>query len=225
MIIKCDRQNRFKLWLQWIVANAMGELLGLGTVSIVALFLASRLDESVVSTLLFALLMILLGAFEGIAIGLAQWIVLRKIISRLTKRSWINASLIGAVIAWTLEMLPSTVINLAAQSESIPLVINEVQVILLASITGVVLGFILALPQWLVLRRYVRRANWWLGANSVAWAFGLPLIFLVAGTVTEGAAKLQIIATLLLAIATAGGIVGAIHGIVLVWVLRLKRSN
>ena len=63
-------------------------------------------------------------------------------------------------------------------------------------------------------------AGWWFTANSVAWAFGMPLVFLVAGAVPEGAVAFQVIATMLLTIAAAGGIVGAIHGLVLVWFVR-----
>lgn len=63
---KIARPNRLQLWLQWIAANALGKLIGLGTVSIVGLFVASKLAKSVgiVPTVSFALLLIVLGAFE-----------------------------------------------------------------------------------------------------------------------------------------------------------------
>ena len=37
-----NQKIRFKLWLQWIAANAMGELLGLGIVGVIAFFIASK---------------------------------------------------------------------------------------------------------------------------------------------------------------------------------------
>lgn len=226
-MIKVNQKNRLKLWLQWIVANALGELLGLGTVGVMGLLITSKLGESVSreSTIFFALLMIILGAFEGAVIGLAQWLVLRRIVNRLSSRSWVLASLMGAVSAWILGMLPSTIISLSSQEKSSSPDFNEAQIMLLAVVMGMVLGIILALPQWMVLRKYTWRAGWWFGANSIAWAFGMPLVFLVAGTVTEGAAIFQIIVTMLLTIAAAGGIVGAIHGIVLMWVVRPKYSG
>ena len=157
-MIQTKGKNRFKLWLQWIVANALGELVGLGTVSLVALFVYAQFDESVsnVATVLFALLMILLGAFEGLAIALAQWLVLRQIIRRIALRVWIVATLIGAIIAWFLGMLPGAIAHLTnSATETPPPVMNEAQVIFLTSVMGVILGLILAFPQWLVLRNYL----------------------------------------------------------------------
>ena len=111
--MKVNQRNRLKLWLQWIAANALGELLGLGTLGLIGFLIASKFDESVSrgATISFALLMIMLGAFEGAVIGLAQWLVLRRIVNRLSIRDWVLASLIGTVMAWTLGMLPSTIVN------------------------------------------------------------------------------------------------------------------
>ena len=53
----------------------------------------------------------------------------------------------------------------------------------------------------------------------------MSLVFLVTGTIPEGAAAFQVIAKMLLTIAAAGGIVGAIHGLVLVWIVRPKQSG
>ena len=225
MMVKVNQRNRGKLWLQWLAANALGELLGLGTVAVIGFLMTSKFEKSVGrgATISFALLMIVLGAFEGAVIGLAQWLVLRRIVNRLSSRSWVVASLIGAVMAWTLGMLPSSLMNLTSQGESTSPDLSEVPIILLASFMGVILGIILALPQWIVLRKYVVHAGWWFGANSVAWAFGMPLVFSVAGTVPEGAAAFQVLATMLLTIAAAGGIVGAIHGLVLVWLVKPKQ--
>ena len=89
---------------------------------------------------------------------------------------------------------------------------------------GFILGIILTLPQWIVLRKYVVRAGCWFGANGVAWAFGMLLVFLVAETVAEGAVAFSVIAMMLLTITAAGGIVGAIHGFVLIWIIRPKQS-
>ncbi len=144
-MIQTKGKNCFKLWLQWIVANALGELVGLGTVSLVALFVSAQFDESVsnVATVLFALLMILLGAFEGLAIALAQWLVLRQIIRRIALRVWIVATLIGAIIAWFLGMLPSAIAYLTnSATETPPPVMNEAQVIFLTSVMGLTVRLI-----------------------------------------------------------------------------------
>lgn len=62
----------------------------------------------------------------------------------------------------------------------------------LAWLTGFALGVTLSVPQWLVLRRYVKRAVWWILANAVAWAFGMQIIF-VAASNTPPAAYLLLV--------------------------------
>jgi hypothetical protein len=39
-------------------------------------------------------------------------------------------------------------------------------------------GAVLSFAQWLVLRGKVKRAGLWIPANMLAWAFGMPVIFL-----------------------------------------------
>jgi hypothetical protein len=97
--------------------------------------------------------------------------------------------------------------------------------LILASAMGGILGVVLAAPQWRVLRQYVRRAAWWLIANMLAWACGMPIIFHRAGGVPEGATVAHILTTMLITIALAGGVVGAVHGIVLVILVRFDATT
>ena len=94
----------------------------------------------------------------------------------------------------------------------------------LAAVMGFVLGPILALPQWWVLRRYVRQAVWWIPANALAWAFGMVVIFAGVGMIESTTLTFGVVLLVLLSLATAGAVVGAIHGLVLIWLLR-KTSN
>ena len=123
-------------------------------------------------------LMIALGAFAGAVIGMAQGLVLRRPLPKLAIRSWVLATLLGAVVAWTLGMVPSTLMHLSAGAENLSLPeIPPVATLALASGMGAVLSVVLATPQWLVLRRFVQHAVWWLPANLLAWACGMPIIF------------------------------------------------
>ena len=72
--MKVNQRNPLKLWLQWIAANALGELLSLGTVGLIGFVIASQWEASVsrVAIVSFSLLMIVLGAFEGLVIGWTQ---------------------------------------------------------------------------------------------------------------------------------------------------------
>ena len=75
---------------------------------------------------------------------------------------------------------------------------------------------------WRVLRRHCRDAWTWIPANGAAWMLGMPLIFVIAGRVPEHSAGAGFALTALLLLAAAGAVVGAIHGAVLVSLLRRR---
>ena len=208
------------LYLRWIAANSLAELLGLGVTFALDILLFTRLPEPtrLVPALGLILLTTATGAVEGTVVGLLQWSVLRAPFPQVTRRAWLLATLAGALVAWFLGSLPSTLIGLGGDPSGATAQEPETWLMmLLAAGMGLVLGLILALPQWHVLRRHAGRAWAWLPANAVAWAFGMPVIFAAvdlayrAGTVA-GAAGIMA-ATL----ALTGAIVGAVHGMALVW--------
>jgi hypothetical protein len=213
------RLAALNFWSQWVVANLLGELVGLGIVGAVGYATVRAFGEPSSSgyALAFAALAIALGACEGAVVGHAQAFVLRRRLPDL--RSWVAATVLGAVAAWALGMLPSTLMSVfgPAGPESPPRVSDTLQ-LLLAVPLGLVAGAILGFPQWRVLRRHVRRAGWWLVANALAWACGMPLVFVAAGVrpvASTFATAVMVVASL----AAAGAVVGAIHGAFLVRLL------
>lgn len=196
--------------------------LGLGTLALVAFSLAQRFTDTTGASaaLLIAAVMIVLGAFEGVVVGLAQGLVLRAALVSLQLRTWVLATVIGALFAWALGMILSAAMHLHGASESPAPEMSDAFKLAAAALMGALLGVVLALPQWRVLRCHVLRAFCWLPANALAWAAGMPVVFVVAGSVPEHAAVAHIIIVVLATIAVAGAIVGAIHGGVLVWLLR-----
>jgi hypothetical protein len=86
----------------------------------------------------------------------------------------------------------------------------------MAGLMGALLGIVLALAQWVVLRKVVRNAWWWLPANSAAWLVGLPVVFAAVDVAQDAGTPLQALLVFAAALALTGTIVGAIHGIVLV---------
>ena len=71
-------------------------------------------------------------------------------------------------------------------------------------------GTVLGVLQWLVLRRQVARAGWWVLASTVGWIVG----GLVSG-ITDTAAGWAVL----------GAVYGAITGSVLVWLLRHRAAD
>lgn len=204
------------LWARWVAANALGEMFGLGFVATVAWGIAGMALPPVPN----ALALIAAGIGEGLIVGCAQWLVLRRAIPAITARAWILATLYGALVAWVLGMLPSTTIDLlahdAGEAGAAPPELGAGLELLLAAALGCVGGTVLSLFQWRAMRAHVARAHLWIVANAAAWMIGMPMIFYVASNASaqRGPAFLAIAA--LSTFAAVGAAVGAVHGIALV---------
>jgi hypothetical protein len=215
----------WELWLRWTFANVAGEVLGLGLVGAIAVVMVLTIGdpETALVALTMAGVMIAAGALEGVIVGYAQWLVLRRRLCRLSRREWVTATAIGAFLAWAIGMAPSTLMALDQNAgSSPPPEMSDALKYALASVMGVVLGTILGAPQWRVLRRYASGASMWVWANAAAWAVGMPVVFIGAGTSPVGASALSIALKLFATIAAAGASVGAIHGVALLWLLRRR---
>jgi hypothetical protein len=209
-------------WLRWVWANTWSELVGLGGSFALALLVLGPGGPATPAGVMGAAVAMIMVAtlLEGVVVGVAQWRVLRRSLAGLTWRRWTGATALGALVAWTVGMVPATLMSLAEGSgEATPPEPGAAVVIALAFAMGLVLGPILAFFQWRVLRRHLPRAVWWIPANSAAWAFGMAVIFAAAGMLPEGASVLAMVGVLALTCLIAGAVVGAIHGVVLVWLL------
>jgi hypothetical protein len=186
------------------------------------MFQHAKEPNDIPQALAFAAAFILLGAFEGAVIGVAQRQVLRTLLPSV--RGWVLATVVGAMVAWAVGMVPSTVANLMQQGATdaaTPLEPPLILILLLAACLGALAGPMLALFQWLSLRKVVTGKAWlWLPANAAAWAFGMPVIFLGAQTNEFTTSTAAIAALVALAIFVAGAVVGAVHGRVLLVLAR-----
>lgn len=196
----------------------MGELLGLGPVAFAGILLARILAEGggAVEAVGGLVAFTLLGAWEGAAVGLAQWIVLRRRLPEIGRRSWVWATVAGAVAAWLLGMLPNTIMSFIGDGGGTMPEPESAGLFVMAGGMGMVLGAVLAAWQWRVLRRHVTGAGWWVPANALAWAVAMPLIFMAAGLPLPRDGLLALLAAAVTVIGGAGAVVGAIQGAVLV---------
>lgn len=210
------------LWLRWVLANAAGEAVGLSAVLLVGFgVLGPRLGElaGVWPAVVGLVAGVLLGIFEGVVVGAAQGAVLRLRLPNVSLRTWVLATVIGAMVAWGLGMLPSTLMSADASGGQAAAEMPEWLTYVMAAGMGAVAGVILALAQWVALRSQVQRAGLWLPANALAWLCGMPLVFLGMGAIPVGASVLQALPIVVAATTLAGAVVGAIHGLVLVKVV------
>lgn len=215
-------------WGRWVAVNSLAEMLGL-TASLSLGFGAAVWLEPRSGVVLAAIAVVLISmAIEGSTVGVGQWLVLRGRLPALPLRAWFIATAVGAGIAWTLGMIPSTIMSMGGAASSDAAAagpeLSDAAQIALGALMGLVLGPVLATPQWVVLRRHVGRAGWWIPANTAGWALGMPLVFVAISLAPFGGPLWAILLVVALGLAAAGAVVGAVHGAVLVWLLRGSRS-
>lgn len=211
-----------EIWGRWVLANSLAELIGLGATFALGIgIFAGLTDQPGVGPALFgALAMTSSGLIEGGVVGWGQWWAMQPRLGSITRRTWITATIWGALIAWFLGSLPMTIASLNAGDQAVEGQEPEtVFMMLMAAAMGLVAGAVLAYPQWRVLRHHVEQSGWWLPANGIAWAAGMPIIFAGIDLAQAGSNLVVSILIMALTLLITGAVVGAIHGYVLVRLL------
>jgi uncharacterized protein YbjT (DUF2867 family) len=188
----------FLAW--WTAASVVGEVLGLGLIGLIL----GVVVPSVGSALLSVLLGLLAGLFEGALVGGLLGAVLVAVRPELRLRAWVVATVLGAIIGWGLGTLPSLFVEDGGAEPPLG------WMLLGAAALGLVAGPVLGFFQARVLRVLGVRPLMWIGGVAVAWALGMPLVFLAASQPWSRAPMM--VALLVLA----GGVVGLVTGLVLV---------
>lgn len=216
---------KWTLWRRWLVANLIGEFVGLGSAgalgAVVTLVLGDTMQPSTWLILVFTL--IIAAALEGCIVGLAQWWVLHRYLPSLTRRTWLWATILGGEIAWIVGMTLGSLggDTLSGQVNLDPNLIG----LIFGSLLGPVVGAMLGLGQWFVLRQFIAAAGWWIFANALAWTAGMFVIFAAMILVDETTPMLWVIVTWAVSGILAGATVAAIHGTILVRLLHHHFRN
>lgn len=214
-------------WLGWVAANAFGELFGLGATFAAFALVFLRLGEPRGAGAIMGVFLLAVGsgAIEATLVGLAQWWALHPRFPGISRRAWWLATLAGALLAYVLGYLPSTLMDLGAAGAQAPAAEPpQALVLLLAAGLGAAGGAVLSFAQWLVLRKHAGRAGWWLPANMLAWLAGMPLIFAGIDAAQKGQPPTQSILLMAGVLLLAGGLVGAVHGFFLVRLIEPARE-
>ena len=182
-----DMKIGWNFWLQWLLASILG-------------FAVGAVIANAVTDLIFT-------ALFGVAGGFMQWLVLRRRI--VGAGWWVLASTLGFAIAPIVAiagvMAVSQVMSLDGNPLAAPILL------------GVLFGVLSAILPWLVLRRQLARAGWWVPAHLLGSLLGGAL-----GIVTFHAVSAIGYYDFRWAGAGAmfGAGLGAVTGITLVWLLR-----
>jgi hypothetical protein len=206
--------NKNNLWLRWIVANGLAELLGLGATFATIGLLLSKIDTQRITGILLAFtLTVAAGAIEATLVGLAQFWAMHPWFPKIKRFAWWRATLVGALLGYVLGYLPSTLMSMGqTASQTVQAEPPQWVTLLLAAGLGAAAGAVLSFAQWLVLRRNVKRAGVWIPANMLAWACGMPIIFWGMDLAFKQSQMWQSVLVIGGAILVAGLVVGAIHG-------------
>jgi hypothetical protein len=148
------------------------------------------------------------GAAVGAVTGVAQWLLLRRQVRR--AGWWILASTAG----WAVGLAVGDAVGLAvvdavggAMGFAVGLAVGR-------AVGGAAVGAVTGVAQWLLLRRQVRRAGWWILASAAGLAVGLAVgldVVLDVGNAVGGA--------------VVGAVIGILTGAALVWLLRQSRPE
>ncbi|WP_280247913.1 hypothetical protein [Nocardia abscessus] len=160
--------SRRDLGRRWFVAVTSGETLGFAVIASVGALTADSAPGVIAAALLMA------GAVEGGVLGWFQARVLRSRLRGFAARDWVATTVVGAVAAWTVGLIP---LLYRDRIGDWPIGIQMPTV----SAGAIVMLFALGVAQWYVLRQWSDRAVLWIWANAVGWIAGLSAFLVVTG--------------------------------------------
>jgi hypothetical protein len=144
--------------VRWVLVVTLGEAVGF-TVPAAVGVAVTRASWGALATLLA---LVLAGFAEGTLLGAAQADCLYRWRVLPVRRRWIVATSVGAAVAWSIGMLPSTFdLHWTAATAVV------------AGVGGLILLTLLPLAQYFVLRDHVSRPVLWILINIVAWLLGI----------------------------------------------------
>ena len=170
-LMPADRRRvGWRLWLWWVLASSVGWILGLAG-GFAAGFAIGGAVSGIASQGAF-------GAVLGASIGMLQWVVLRRQISR--AGWWILATTLG--MGGGFALISSVTLPVSATFGGGPLY---------GLVNGGLVGILVGAMQWLVLRQQSSRAGWWVLASVLGTGVGFALDQVVGqlvGTAVTGTA-------------------------------------
>jgi hypothetical protein len=144
--------------VRWVLVVTLGEAVGFSVPAVVGVAVTGA-PWGPLATLVA---LVLAGSVEGALLGAAQADCLYRWRVLPARRWWVVATSVGAAVAWSIGMLPST-FDLRWTAETA----------VVAGVGGLMLLTSLPLAQYFVLRGHVRRAARWIPINIAAWLLGI----------------------------------------------------
>lgn len=192
-------KDAWGFWMGWTAANAVGWAVGLTVMTAVQLALEAASGGALVEAEGGAVLESVGNLLFGLAVGAMQWLALRRRI--VGARWWIPATAVGFFLAGLVGGALEDIGSAAG-----------------GFVVSFGLGAAAGTLQWLILRRQVRRAGWWVLASTILVFAGLIAGLLIAVTLTGEMPGVS--AGMVAFAAVSGAVFGMTSGFVLMWLLR-----
>ena len=193
------KQAGWGFWLLWCLASTIGMLIGF----VGGFFLALYTNEVIGGIVPISLL----GISAGLSVGLMQWLVLRQHVAEIR---W-----------WILTYFPAIcglgLLVAAVGSGKLPGVFGGFLIVSGLVVCG---GAVTGTLQWIILRKKVSKAGWWILACAAGWGLIMPIV----KARPWGALESSSAETLFTFVAVAA-MLGAVLGGVMTWLLRQCKNN
>lgn len=189
IVRKMPLEKKRLIWSRWVFANGAGVLVGTlaatALIPIIGLLIMPFGAPDNQPLNIFFILALAASVFMGTALGLSQWFVLREIEPKIDAWSWTCATAIGTLLIVTLILYPEMrTAGASMDAFKTTAELSSPQIVATALFLGALFGTIVGTAQWIVLRKYVAFAAWWIINSALAGAIGLPLM-LVALALAE----------------------------------------
>jgi hypothetical protein len=178
----CFRKTRSFVFLRkWVLVNFIAELLGLVIIAFADTIFPVHDNQNL------QIVLILAGVFQGLILGVAQWLVLRRYIRN--SLWWVLATIIGCFFGWLLVLFVSAIalFTMAVTQKELDSITAFLGVIWLATAVGMLIG----LPQGLVLLTSLKvkfhKAVWWMNVNALVWILRFFLVFTAPSIISDRA--------------------------------------
>lgn len=207
--------RRTRVYLRWIAACALAELIGIGVAAAAAVLMRAAVGTPATAPAAAAMLLAMAaaGSIEGGALGWLQATVLRDQLPGFPTHRWIACTVAVAVAGWVCGMAPSLLMHqaepsVATQDPGWFFVLGA------AALLGAVAGALFGAAQWLVLRKRVRAASRWIWIHALGWAPAMVAIFAAASLPDEHSRPFSIVVLGAVGGLLGGSLLGAITGLV-----------
>lgn len=159
-------QPQSLFWLWWPVASFAGFLLGVTLKTLVEIVADATGNSAVLEAIPFPLFGTFLGAMLGFSTGLFQWLVLRRRLENIG--AWAFATGLAWTVFWTLHNAGAfgwahTPWGLVGQGFG----------------HGAIVGGMIGLAQFLVLRSHLAGAARWILVSTVSWSVAGAIMHLL----------------------------------------------